>query len=201
MKGILFKDWKIKAIAEDDREWQTRRVIKQLDSEFEWEVIDVGEPIIMFKDGIGGCIFLSPRYQVSEVVYVKEAYQVRGGDYSKQTAWIVYPDGIELTRKIPMYYSWDKAMKPCYTKLNGSMPTVSPLFMPEWAARYFIKITDIRAERLQEITLTDIRAEGIGQEWLDARGLFRGIWNSINAKYPWESNPWVFPYSFKKAEK
>ena len=123
----------------------------------------------------------------------------------------------------------------------------SPLFMPEWAARYFEKITDIRAERLQEITWEDVLAEGIAQYTFargccsdnppDPRWKFIELWDSINAKpkpvyckdangkkhishyesYPWDEgdkietyrgkphyihgNPWVFVYSFKKAEK
>ena len=90
----------------------------------------------------------------------------------------------------------------------------STLFMPEWAARHFITITDVRAERLQEITEEDAIAEGI-EEW---EGMFKEynkpnsnpgwtrnpllsyhtLWNSINPKYPWESNPWVFPYTFRR---
>ena len=160
-------------------------------------------------------------YQVGETVYIKEAYQVRGGDYSTQTAWIVYPDGIELKRKIPMYYSWDKATKSCYQKLDGSLPVVSPLFMPEWAARYFIVITDVRAERLQEITEKDAIKEGCRliatsrrpyslyptphftdiERPFTYRDHFIGTWDSIHEKdYPWESNPWVFPYTFRLKE-
>ena len=80
MKGILFKDWKIKAIAEDDREWQTRRVIKPQpdkglriacytvnDKPIDWVLADEdGDPID------SKCP--QPRYQVGEVVYIKEAH-------------------------------------------------------------------------------------------------------------------------------
>ena len=236
MKGIIFRPNLIKAIAEDDREWMTRRVIKQLDPEFEWEVIDVGEPIIMFKDGIGGCIFLSSRYQVGETVYIKEAHY-RYGEWRKngltktgRQKWLFHPmpemltistiKGIESLR---YFDNPPDEVKPNSYRKEGWYKR-SPLFMPEWAARYFEKITDIRAERLQEITEEDVLAEGItvmrgtwqSKKWnektrkLELTGErypytghyhFEVIWDSINPKYLWGSNPWVFVYSFKKAEK
>ena len=205
MKGILFNDWKIKAIAEDDREWQTRRVIKPQPTVA--RVIDIHSPrgkprysgtsdYVRHPDGgyaeIGSKYGLSlARYQVGEVVYIKEELLLNPiygeAGYRDGSPVFIYNDELIKTRHI--------------LKWRWRSDVLLPRCMPREAARYFIKITDIRAERLQEITLTDIRAEGIGQEWLDARGLFRGIWDSINPKYPWESNPWVFAYSFKKAEK
>ncbi|GAH06107.1 unnamed protein product, partial [marine sediment metagenome] len=84
----------------------------------------------------------------------------------------------------------------------------SPMMMPEWAARYFITITDVRAERLKEITKDGAKAEGAmylqsyGYEPIDGfRGWFRIVWNSINKDYPWESNPWDFAYTFRLKER
>lgn len=76
----------------------------------------------------------------------------------------------------------------------------NPLFMPEWAARYFIKITDVRVGRLQEITNTDAVAEGIFWAKNNPRDDFSFLWDSINPKYPWADNPWVFAYTFEKVE-
>ena len=100
----------------------------------------------------------------------------------------------------------------------------SPLFMPAWAARTFLKITDVRAERLQEITEDDALAEGIeissweccitpfknyskrkedqhpNNGFSSAPSSYKSLWDSINKDYQWESNPWVFRYEFEKVE-
>lgn len=94
----------------------------------------------------------------------------------------------------------------------------SPIFMPRWASRITLEITDIRVERVQDITEEDAIAEGISREfafecngWVpsyadpDSGGYadyitgYRTLWNSLNAKrgFPWEKNPWVWIIDFK----
>lgn len=103
----------------------------------------------------------------------------------------------------------------------------SPIFMPRWASRLTLEVTDVRAERLQDINEADVRAEGLstvtkdgrlwkwgmpdrdglpgtdnhGWPWTDwekdPRQAFRKLWNSINGAGAWEANPWVAAYSFQ----
>ena len=94
---------------------------------------------------------------------------------------------------------------------DGERPTEgwgkkrSPLFMPKWAARIWLEVTDIRVERLQDISEEDAIREGIGN-WIQVQVdtepsvVFKDMWDSINAKrgYSWESNPWVFVYDFRR---
>ena len=200
MNGILFKDWKIKAVAGDspDREWQTRRVIKPQPScscEQKHIAQFKGGSVNFFYEHHNTPIHYKPRYQVGEVVYIKEA-------------WTPSHQGLDCIYKLD---AKEGELFPIPIK-----DWKSPLFMPEWAARYFEKITDIRAERLQEITIVEAELEGFAKWGLEhgcsaceteshsyygARFHFAKEWNTINPKYPWESNPWVFVYSFKKAEK
>ena len=92
------------------------------------------------------------------------------------------------------------------------------IYMPKEAARLFLRITDVRVERLQEITEDDAVAEGVKDpyEYQDANyyervatdkeinaSAFAGLWDSINDKrgYPWRDNPWVWVYEFEQCEK
>jgi len=81
------------------------------------------------------------------------------------------------------------------------------IFMPRWASRITLEITGIRVERVQEITHEDAIAEGA--EFMPAAKLrkerltvpqivFAGLWDSINQKYPWSSNPWCWCIEFKR---
>ena len=76
--------------------------------------------------------------------------------------------------------------------------------MPRWASRITLEITDVRVERLQEISDEDVLHEGFKMDntsifRLGYKGAFEALWDSINAKkHPWESNPWVWVISFKR---
>jgi hypothetical protein len=85
----------------------------------------------------------------------------------------------------------------------------SPLFMPRWASRITLEVTEIRVERVKDITDEYAKSEGvqplngliaIGNEESLYRIPFIGLWDSINAKrgHSWQSNPWVWCVSFKR---
>ena len=76
------------------------------------------------------------------------------------------------------------------------------IFMPRWASRILLEITNVRVERLQDISEEDAMAEGIGYWGCDTVEVFQDLWDFINAKrgYPWENNDWVWVIEFKRIE-
>ena len=84
------------------------------------------------------------------------------------------------------------------------------IHMPKEAARIWLKVTDVRVERLQEITEVQAQAEGCNSGLLTgactARGQFEDLWNSTVKKsdidrYGWDANPYVWVISFERCEK
>lgn len=208
MKGILFKPDMIKAIVED-RKTQTRRVDKlanKIASTYDrtWVAFDKRDNwwLLKGRSEYSGCIesfVIKPRYQVGEAVYIKEACYLCLDDNLEYRGDVIYKDSPDA-----------------HLVLKGEW--VSPLFIPAWAARYFIRITGVRAERLQEITEEDAMAEGCRliartiqpfelqpkphftapERPFTHRDHFIGLWDSINKPpYDWDSNPWVWVYSFE----
>lgn len=80
----------------------------------------------------------------------------------------------------------------------------SSIHMPREAARLFLRVTDIRVERVQDITKEDAIAEGYsGVSWLDAKDIFITDWDKRYAKrgFPYASNPWTFVSTVEKEER
>ncbi len=85
------------------------------------------------------------------------------------------------------------------------------IFMPRWACRTLVEITEVRVQRLQDISQADAIAEGgpPSHQSIDSlsrkfgyidfsRSWYAQLWESINGAGSWESNPWVWAISFKK---
>jgi hypothetical protein len=97
---------------------------------------------------------------------------------------------------------------------------LSPIFMPRWASRIVLEITNIKVQKLLDIDEKEAQAEGmkawepkneelrkIDQDvrkkngWAPSyRNSFHDYWDFVNTKrgYPWESDPWVWTIEFKK---
>ena len=191
MKGILFRPevWQAKLrVLEQYGEAQTRRVIKPqptkpVGTAHDWEWKPAG--MLCYDDYFREHAPNYARYHIGETVYIKEAWSD------------IYCWGRD---QVHVLYALDYPPAPKGFKWR------SPMFMPAWAARYFIVIEQVRAERVQVITIADSVAEGVPCQELGikddelCRGQFADLWDSINPKYPWESNPWVFPYTFRLKE-
>lgn len=80
------------------------------------------------------------------------------------------------------------------------------IHMPRWASRILLQITEVRIERLQDISESDAMDEGVGALVTGAREgnpdqyrtTFRDLWGSINGAESWAANPWVWVISFER---
>ncbi len=84
------------------------------------------------------------------------------------------------------------------------------IFLPRWASRLTLSVTQVRVERLNDISEEDAAAEGIAEPYLgdgdtpfeeqavlvSRRMQFRNLWNQIHEPGSWEANPWVAAISF-----
>lgn len=99
-------------------------------------------------------------------------------------------------------FHWEPGASPC---------RIRPLIhMPRWASRITLTVTEVRVQRLQEISAADSIAEGVecdtctamGQSACRGRGCFasieayRHLWNSLHGPDAWGANPWVVAVSF-----
>ena len=198
IKPILFSTLMVQAILEN-RKTQTRRVCKHQ----HWshsELIDVNQNNIYQKvDKSVSC----PHGQVGDVLWVRETFRPKGHSF---------PIGEHFEYKA--------------TAQADGNPTDEPwkpsIFMPKDAARIWLKITDVRVERLQDISEEDAISEGVDnwtyknaatpQNWLDytdpfapplftAYDSFCSLWYSINGEESWNANPWVWVIEFERIEK
>jgi len=184
---IPFTTEMVRAILEG-RKWQTRRVIKPQPRLYDNNLMGFnnGRKSSLVCD-ITMALRMIPNYapyQVGDLLWVKETWGITPDKYHR----ICYKADLQYPEGRPVEGKWK-----------------SPRFMHKAYARlWLLEVTAVRAERLQEISIEDIKAEGVFDEinsYNPARQLYamRKLWDSTNPKYPWSSNPWVWVYEFKKA--
>lgn len=181
---ILFNMEMVRSIL-DGRKSCTRRIIKPQPQGY----FEVSEEPLYIYDTDGKQSKITPPYQPGDILYVRET-------------WKQAPNGYYY------YEDWQRSDIADITKWKPS------IHMPKEAARIWLKVTDVRAERLQEITAESALLEGT-DKYIHLNGKFdknailtsfMGIWNSTIKKsdfdrYGWDTNPYVWVIEFERCEK
>jgi hypothetical protein len=154
---------------------------------------------------------MSFRCEVGDVLWVREKWEL---DHwvSANECEIYYSDGSDRIIK----FEAERVEK--FYKYVEKRRFQSPLFMPREACRLFLRVEEVRRERLQDITEADAIAEGIidggctecgepepcecDNPSPDRRDAFIWLWNSINAEpgTTWQDNPEVDVITFSVVE-
>lgn len=196
MKKIMFNDkYGLTAAVLSGKKTMTRRIIKAPRRTIEGKEV-CGFAIHKTSDGVPYEVWLTgpdeeslcqllPTYKVGEVVAIAQSY-------SQIEDYICHKDGYSEVMALKQSIGWNNKM---YVRAD---------LMP-----HRILITDIKLERLQDISGSDIQKEGV---WLDekidrfmvgkkgfffAKEAFAALIDKVSGKGTWERNPWVFAYSFE----
>lgn len=205
-RPILFSAEMVRALL-DGRKTQTRRALKSQPLDIlpmegdkagrEWIILEEREPqpkgkVIRCRFGVRG-----------DLLWVRETYREH--------------DSTDQNGRTVEY----RADRPEYVKRNDDPSAINwrpSIHMPRWASRLTLRITNIRVERLQDISEEDAIAEGVEFETADppfyyvpgvwphsitaveiedgAVRSYGKLWNHINGAGAWEANPWVWAITF-----
>ena len=179
-RPILMSTPMVRAILEG-RKTQTRRIVKcQFVEKTDpgvapyWRILDHpnkhdggGTPI--GPHVIGMC----PYGQPGDRLWVRETFSAMGD---------------KTQHAYPVFY---KADRPSDT--GGWTPSIH---MPRWASRILLEVTNIRVERLNDISADDAMAEGMA--WDDSVYDYSRLWEKLNGAGSWAANPWVWVVEFKR---
>lgn len=205
IKPILFNTEMVRAIL-DGRKGATRRIVKGFipdDAVWGYTAFTPKGYISCrgtFADGYGEKIFKLP-CETGDILYVRET-------------WKKAPNG---------YYYYEDWQKDDIADVTKWKPSIH---MPKEAARIWLKVIDVRVERLQDITYNGALREGsegircdhvalgvhgctdcMNTGWIEPPQVeFMQIWNSTIKKsnldrYGWDANPWVWVIEFERCEK
>lgn len=214
-RPILFSAPMVRALI-DGRKTQTRRIVKP-------QPISVGyEPLISFnharaeysfgpedRDARGLRWWRCPYGAPGDSLWVKETWRPTASLQPWDLDVTYAADNSRRTIKDGEFGERDWTMPKAAARGN-----VSPLFMPRWASRLTLAITDVRVERLNDCSSEDAAAEGLvklpatgryvveqgaqyfGAASRDPREVYSWLWDDINGAGSWAANPWVLVVGF-----
>lgn len=221
IKQILFNTEMVRAIL-DGRKTCTRRLVRFLPGKNPQWTGYIRNGLMLYNGRNEPCIIKSP-YQPGDILYVRETWEhfdccCCDGDEHGNCYQEPQQNVLNKSYGCYMYRATDE--------IYGDARWHPSIHMPKEAARIWLKVTDVRVERLQSITEGGAIREGAEGEkchhtntgavgctdcmntgWIEPPQVeFMQIWNNTIKKsdldrYGWDANPWVWVISFERCEK
>lgn len=160
-----------------------------------------------------------PYGQPGDRLWVREAHLL---DPPIDGTWPSVGDSFASVSDIPERYRDPRhVLYRADGKLTGEWRWRPSIHMPRWASRITLEVTDVRVERLQDITEADAIVEGIERDenhpelwkrgplrndliptpWTGfPRLAFQSLWEGINGTDSWDANPWIWVVEFKRVQ-
>lgn len=203
-RPILFSTPMVRAIL-DGRKTMTRRIVKPQPHIHHWEIFKSYKQTVSVLDTTSGPVYqfndwnsekgLShdrnievkcPYGQVGDILWVRETWKYL--DLGPEDSGFVY----KASENGKAWQANDE-----------SWTWKSSIHMPKEACRIRLEITNVRVERLKDISEEDAKAEGVqfnpqAPASITNKGSFAKLWQSINGQESWDMNPWVWVIEFKK---
>ena len=202
-RGELFSAEEVQGILEG-RKTRAMRLIKPKysNTHIEWFKNKYGKRLVEIQNDIEGetfgqnedgtswhkvlwCDELRPRHKVGDIIYVRET-------------WTEFHDG----------YFYRAGFDDCLLPIMEAQDAKwrPSIHMPRAAARIFLRITDVKVQRPQEMDVASCVREGITWEnypnaWtVCAKPAFIKLWDNLNAKrgYEYKANPLCWVYEFER---
>lgn len=204
-RGMIFNAEMVRAILSGQKT-QTRRIVKNVSSD---SCMTLKEPA-KNRDGIYTHVMDAPKHglcphgNVGDRIWVRETWQGPLVDFERSDDLLRNPEKYEKPENCvyeadgvpaPEFYDADDNLRCCW-RLS--------IHMPRWASRILLEITNVRVERLNDISEEDARSEGVTPTPLPAEKLVGGklafaeLWASIYGYENWQANPWVWVIEFKR---
>lgn len=213
-RPILFQGAMVRALLAGTKT-QTRRVCKAAELFDGTEYRDDDGWPLTYDEGTDSEIRAGTPYgHAGDRLWVREAWQTVA----------TYDDlpPRELPQTAPVRYLADDGTRDGIRARSWGK-TRPPMFMPRWMCRTELQLTEVRVQRLQDISEADAWAEGctrglpdevggffpaeepdpsgIGARgWDNAVDWYADLWESINGSGSWEANPWVWAVSFTRLQ-
>lgn len=207
-KPILFNTQMVRAILYGEKT-VTRRIIKPQPPSSDWKPdVIIGNTFGFY---IPKCAYREHKlpYKIGNILYVREAFN------NEETNSVLY-------RADDDFISFGIKLVDNYYFRESEIKWKPSIHMPKEAARIFLKVTNVRVERLQDITPEQAFNEGVGNLFMDniafsdidygteidseydlAKEQFAHLWDSTVKKttldqYSWKANPWVWVIEFER---
>lgn len=216
-RGMIFNGEMVRAIL-DGRKTQTRRIMKVQPGAPEFGLRRIIESSRANENGMyfwsqydasgikaRSKLFSCPHGDVGDRIWVRETWAEAGASAPELKLYRAnYPD------HVPSHY---ENVPPV-----GEIRWTPSIHMPRWASRITLEITDVRVERLHNISERDALREGLfqlpasgryclqpgmqyfGMASRSAKEVYSWLWASIYGEDSWAANPWVWVIEFKRVE-